>query len=331
MRTTIRYAGLDEGMMTRLKLAASLLSAHRIEPTVEPWDGTRCSLLVANGDDAYGLASIESASRRGVRTLNLTRESNGTSSGQGQNTTVPTYCPLLRLAEELRNHLTNGDSNATASGPQEFAPTGEQGEDMTSPNGLIARLASEFRGQDIVAEHQQRRAVIMATRGRIYFPSVEQREHFRTEAGAATWTIRALSQERGSLDLPVSGSLESELVFAAIHPKTKLPAFPMAAGKLLHWPDLGSASGRTDALSLASLLLGASYDVASAAGALGMSMEATNAYFWAFRAAGLLETGNQATAGEPEMSNAVRAKSGSRRGLLGRIAAKFGLGFRGHG
>ena len=54
LRADIATAALSEQAEQRVRIAASLLAAWRVRGQVRSWDGTRCTLLVADIADTYG-------------------------------------------------------------------------------------------------------------------------------------------------------------------------------------------------------------------------------------------------------------------------------------
>ncbi|TDR46812.1 hypothetical protein DFR29_103348 [Tahibacter aquaticus] len=66
MRIDLRTAALTDSEDQRVRIAASLLGAVRIEAKPSPWDGTRCDVVIVNADDAYGRQVLALAQKRGI-------------------------------------------------------------------------------------------------------------------------------------------------------------------------------------------------------------------------------------------------------------------------
>ena len=66
MHFDVRTAALDDLIERHVRLAVSLLGAHQLHARLSPWDGTRCDLLIASSEDAYGAQALDLACRRGT-------------------------------------------------------------------------------------------------------------------------------------------------------------------------------------------------------------------------------------------------------------------------
>ena len=98
MRIDIRTAGLASQAEPRARLAAQLMAAFKFEARISAWDGTRCHVLIADADDAYGARCIEQAARRGISVLAL---SQGGSSGPETVSKTDASAPAAMLARQL--------------------------------------------------------------------------------------------------------------------------------------------------------------------------------------------------------------------------------------
>ena len=106
MSIDLRHAGLGEDAEQRIRLAASAMAAHHFKVLVSPWDGPRCSVLVADAGDAYGRAAMSTALRRGTPVLALAADANA---AEGNATWVQKAAPIPVLVKAIEQCLPGGD------------------------------------------------------------------------------------------------------------------------------------------------------------------------------------------------------------------------------
>jgi hypothetical protein len=74
MNVDIRVAVAGDELQKRLRLAAGLLQAHKIEGSLRPWDGTRCDCAIVAADDLYGERIQDYARRKQIPVLAITEQ-----------------------------------------------------------------------------------------------------------------------------------------------------------------------------------------------------------------------------------------------------------------
>ncbi len=306
MRIELRYAGLTEHSELTLRLACKLMDAHQVRPSIHPWDGTRCDVLVVNAEDVYGQRAMDLASRRGTPILAF-----------GSHVTAPKagVCflaedsPVLKVVQELKLLLKTQTAD-------------DNGAHTMNTLGLC-RLATDtsLRGQDLQATLGKSTIHLVPSAGRVIAPSRSELVIASENLGRSDWFFRPRD---GKIEGAISLSLDSFYMTAAQKAQDQLPAFPDGHYQLEDWPDLGAASELIQALRVAQHLIQQPLTQEEVASLCRVGLGEVSAYFWAYQASGLLQkmegTATQLTA---ETMHKPLAKPAG--GLFEKLAARFGL------
>ena len=307
IRADIATAALDEQAEQRIRLAAGLLAAWRITARVRAWDGTRCTLLVADLGDAYGRQAFARARAR--QTPVLAFRATAADLGPGV-VDASEGSPAPALAQTLRDLLAVDATVAT-----------DIPETAASALPALCRLADpESGGRGIDASYNGRRIRIRPDTGRVHAATLSDLLSARDSFASAEWTLTA-SDEAPDGD-GVHRSLEAFLLQAAFQGRAQLPAFPAGRYRLKDWPDVGSAPELVGALKIAKALMRAPAGVDELPRLCGIDARDVHATLWAYRAANLLERLDAAGAA---VASAPAQPVGTFSGVLARIASRFGL------
>lgn len=305
MQFDIRFAALDGQVEQRLRLAASLLGAYRLRAQVSAWDGTRCHLLVASTDDAYGRQALGIAARRGTAIIPL----GNTESTPGV-PTVALNAPASTLARLLQARLQGEAAPARPTDPG----------DDNAP--AVCRLARQpLRGEAIDVTCDGRSVSLRPGVGRVYAQTHSDLFAVADTMSGSDWTL-AVVDRLSSMQDNVSASLEAFLVRATHRLRERLPPFAEGRYRLDAWPDLGGAPSVVAAMQVAKLLIGNTRDLATLSATAAGRVDAAdfNACLWAFAAAGLLRDDAPATS-----NPAPQRKQRMEAGLWTSLARRFGL------
>lgn len=308
-RADIATAALSEQVEQRIRIAISLLPAYRIRARARAWDGTRCTLLVADLADAYGRRAFEVAKKRGMPMLLFNADAADLCAGVA---TANDGSPAPVLAQSLRDLLVQEVAEAA---PETI---------IGGAQPALCRLAEpEFSGRAVDATYAGRMLRIRPEQGRVYAPTFSDLLSARDSFSSADWTLSlSVQSDDGQQDDGASRSLEAFLLQSAFQGRDHLPAFPQGRHRLKEWPDVGSAPELIDALRVARTLLRAPADADELRKWCGMDARDVNACLWAYRAANLLDTHDSDEADAPPAPPPVGAFSG----MLARLANRFGLG-----
>lgn len=311
MRIEIAIAALSPATEQRVRIAASLLAAHKVRATVRAWDGTKCAAVVASNDDDYGRRVIGLARDRGTPVLALSARAH---LDAVQPPPLPDNSPAPTLAQALLDQLF------------EFRapPAMAKGEDSGSTvPALLALCTPALRGQPVVATFDQRCVFVRPQEGRVYGDSLSDLLFTRDNLYRSGWQLRRMepADQRHRL-CDASRSLDSFLLQAAVHGRDHLPPFPPGACRLSDWPDIGSAPELTAALKVARTLLRTTGTAEQLVGNNRAAAAEVNAILWAYRASNLLVDAQQ-TGPSAIPAAALQPPTG----LLRRIASRFGLSF----
>lgn len=308
-RADIATAALDEQAEQRIRLAATLLAAWRIPARVRAWDGTRCTLLVADLADAYGRQAFTRARSRQTPVLAFGATAADLGPGvldANEASPAPALAQALRelLAVEATSHIEPNESTTGAAVP------------------ALCRLADpEFSGRAVDAQLNGRRIRIHPDTGRVHAATLSDLLSARDSFASAEWTLAA------SDDTPdedgAHRSLEAFLLQAAFQGRAQLPPFPAGRYRLKDWPDVGSAPELVGALKVAKALMRASAGVDDLPRLCGLDARDVNATLWAYRAANLLE--RQDATADAAVAPPPAQPVGAFSGMLARIASRFGL------
>ncbi len=312
-RVLIRHAGLEESQERRIRIASRLLSVYGIKASVEPWDGTRCTLLVVTAGDVIGERAVQLAQRRHTPVLVI----GGGGVPDAGMFHVAEGAPSAMILEVLRTILGVSGGLPVASGPETASG------DVLDACALV-RLADHASGSggDLFARVGSTDIKFRWSSGRVVAATHSDLLHARDRLGQAQWSIRPLDPNRRSkAPGEVSASIDVFFLRGALSPHAKtLPAFPAGRFQLADWPDLGSAPDLVQSLALAGHLIRHPATAAEAAKATGMPLELVERSFWGFRAAGLLAESGGARSGATG-----EAKLPAKPGVWKKLAARFGL------
>jgi len=302
----IRTAALDDLVEQRVRLAVSLLGAYRLRAKVGPWDGTRCHLLIASSDDAYGQQALSLAQRRGTSLIPL---------GETESTpgiaTISAYTPAAALAKLIHERLQGEQPQ-----PAAIAPAS-----ATLP--ALCRLATPpLRGHAVDATCHHRKLMLRPQVGRVYARTHSDLLAVADSLSGSDWEMTVVDRPDSTENM-VSASLEAFLVRAAHRASDRLPDFPEGRYRLDAWPDLGSLPSMLGAMQASKLLIGNTLTLRE----LKQSAPATldraelNACLWAFAAADLLRD----TAPSAGTIAAPARPARMQAGLWSSLARRFGL------
>lgn len=312
-RALIRHAGLGESQQRRIRIASRLLSVYGVKASVEPWDGTRCTLLVIASGDVLGERAAELALRRRTPVLVI----GGNDDPPEGMFRISEGAPSAMILETMRAVL-----GIAASTPGQPAATQVPG--AAVDGSALVRLADHAgnTGGDLYAKVGSTAIKFRWSTGRVIARKHSDLLHARDRLGAAQWSIRPLDAARlDSSAGDVSASIDVFFIRGTLSAHVQaLPAFPDGQYQLANWPDLGSAPDLVQSLALANHLVRQPLTVAEAALASGMSAELVERHFWGFRAAGLLVASGSAGAGA-----AVEPKKSPKPGVWRKLARRFGL------
>lgn len=318
MRIDLRTAALTDSEDQRVRFAANLLGAVRIEAKLSPWDGTRCDVVVVNADDAYGRRVMELALKRGIGLVAYAAQAipfDGPAQRYVAEGTAASLVSALRgVIDAVRKPAPAPNPGITAASA---APVRE-GEACA----LVDLASDAWRGRDIDLELAGRRISIRASRGRVLAATLSDMLAARDALGerAEAHAFTAVAEGHPGVG-EISWSLDAFLVDGALRCRLSLPAFTASAYALRDWPDLGSARETLTPLRIASWLQQRPGCVRERAEKAGIGTDEVNACLWAFRASNLLVLQEpQAAPARPAMPAARVATP-----LLSKLAARFGL------
>lgn len=311
MHFDVRTAALDDLIEHHVRLAVSLLVAHHLHARLRPWDGTRCDLLIASADDAYGAQALAFARRRGTAVIAMGRV--------GEVAGLPLVDPestALVLAGHIRDRLQGLAAKEVAGADAAPAPD-------TARQPVLCRLAMPpLRGKtvDILCGGHALR--LRPQVGRAYAATLSDLLTAGEQLPGSECRV-VVVDGRESVQNGVSASLESVLLRVAHRIGEQLPDFPDGRYRLDAWPDFGALPSLVDALRVSRLLIGNTKSVSelTASGIGDVAPGELNACLWAFAAADLLRDAGPIEAAAVAPSRAPRVQEG----LLSSLARRFGL------
>ncbi len=330
MKVDVTVAGIEPHAFVQVRLAGHLLAAQQWRVVVREWDGTRCDVLIADLDDAYGRQAMALADRRGTPVIALAANEGGE-----PRRTFARDAEALQLAQAIRALLPE-KSPAPASAPpvdaRALAGIPAATDAMRQTNALL-RLASEegLYGIDVRATVAGRTIGLSPAAGRATATSLADLLTARDQLGTAQWQMQAQAAEGETGD--VSISLDAFYVGGALRLREELPPFPDGLYRLRDWPDLGAAPVLVGALRVAHALTRAAHTPRALSEHLQLPLSEVHACLWAFRASGLLlrEANANAPVAPASVSAAVEtvapvARERPASSLLSKIARHFGIG-----
>lgn len=318
MRIDLRTAALTDSEEQKVRLAANLLGALRIEAKLSPWDGTRCDVVVVNADDAYGRRVMELAQKRSMGLIAYATQAislEGPAQRQVSEGTAATLVAALRgVIEAIRKPAAMASSGSSAAA----LPPRREGE----VSALMDLTHDTWRGRDIDADIAGRRISIRASRGRVLAATLSDLLAARDALGepAEAHAFVAVAERHPGMG-EVSCSLDAFLVDGALRGRRSLPAFAGSSYALRDWPDLGAARETLTPLRIASWLQQRPGCVKERAQKAGINADEVNACLWAFHAGNLLVVHEAPVAAEPLAAQAARIA----KPLLSKLATRFGL------
>src|SRR5690606_20650377 len=128
---------------------------------VADWDGTRCDLLIAAGEDAYGFKVMQLALQRGVPVIAIGEPLEPLSVE-----VLGSDCTTATLSQTIRAHLDVRPVTSRRSRPE------RPGAGEACCEAAICRLAGEdLRGHAVNATRRGRTLMLRPQAGRIYAAS----------------------------------------------------------------------------------------------------------------------------------------------------------------
>ncbi len=318
MRIDLRTAALTDSEEQRVRIAARLLGAQRIEARLSPWDGTRCDVVVVNGDDAYGRQVMALAQKRRVGIVAYAAEAIAFDDAAHCRVTEGTAGSLVAALLGVIGAVREGSAPPSSSAKAGHAASGHA-EDAAP---LMQLAQDAWRGRDIDAVVAGRRISIRASLGRVLAASLSDmlaaRDALSHHGGPGEFVL-VPERHRGVGE--VAWSLDAFLIDSALRGRSVLPPFVGTAYGLRDWPDLGSAQEALTPLRVARWLHQRSGCVLDRARLAGVATDEVNACLWAFRAGNLLVIGEPTPATPVAETRPGRATTP----LLSKLAARFGL------
>ncbi len=299
----IRTAALDDVFNQRVRLAASLLGAFRLRARVDAWDGTRCHLLIAAADDAYGQRTLALARERGTAVIAL---------GDQRQASDPAGIDANTTASELARHIRTL-LQAPQSGP-------ERSGDNPQP-GLCQLALPPLRGNAIDASCNGRTLFLRPQVGRVYAATHSDLLALNDALSGSDWDMSVVENPGSTQDL-VSASLDAFVMHAAYRIAERLPDFADGRYRLDAWPDLGSLPSLVSALQVSRLLIGNTRNLRDLIEHAGdIDRAELNACLWALAAADLLRA---PVPTDNVVAMPVRAQR-MQSGIWSKLASRFGL------
>lgn len=305
MRIDIRTAGLASHAEPRARLAAQLMAAFKFDARISAWDGTRCHVLIADAEDAYGARCIEQASRRGISVLALSLHGNlGPENANKTLSSAPAATLAKQLAALLEEKNNQSSPAVAGNGLVMLALV------PTLANGLFK---AELRGHCILINRQT---------SRVYAHTESELQAALNELCLPNWDFgRATDKDLTEL-CQHSMALDAFCVMAALQGIGRFPDLPEKTYLLSDWPDIGHAVDVPNIFNLIRLLQKGPIAARHAIAQGGMDTLEATALLWALTASGVLKEGREAAVipikTRPE-------KSPPELSFLNKLMQRFGL------
>lgn len=327
MLIDLRHAGLGSEQEQRLKFASNGIAARRPRVAFSAWDGTRCTALVANADDAYGKSAMRIALQRGTPVIALARPGGLQDAEAAWLPSGASVQALMKAIEESLERALGRESTSAHDSVEDDLRLPTLGE--ASGLGLV-RLCRASDTHNLRASVAGRSYVILRRAGRIRARSLSDVLSLEAKLGDAGWQLESLPERPRLDDFEIGASLDSVLLNAAFRAREKLPRFADGQYWLDDWPDLGRAAQHPHALTVVRRLRRGKTDVESLAIACGGEARDVNACLWAFAAAGLLQQQHDGRALRSVDDGGRHASPPRWKGMLQRLARHFGMAEHGY-
>ena len=326
MRVDLRYAGLEPDIERRVQLAANGLAAFQLNVKASPWDGTRCSILVADADDTYGLTVIDVARRRNMNIVAFTRQVDCRETWAAW---VEPGSSIASLTKILRKVLVAGTGDDVADVVGRLAPDNVAllmpDTNLASSPGIVRLALDEsLRNTNLIATHGGRTLLLKLRSGRVLASSLSDMLFVRDHICDGGWKFVAMDAARLSAEFEIGASLDSLFLESTLRMQDKLPGFPDGRYWLRDWPDLGQASELVNSLSIVRLLMRGKVSAGQLCKQSGLGANEVSACLWAFCASGLLQRTGFATQPSPPPPSGT----GRFTTLMSRLASHLGLAAR---
>lgn len=299
--------GLDVLHQTRLKLAASMLLAERIEVMLQPWSGDACDLLVIGLDHPDAARGLSEANAVNVPTLSIARRYADAAPGR-----LPHGATVRDINEQLSSLL--------------LAAPGPGAERPAQGMPLLLQLASAASGNAALHLLQRGGITVLvdtATRSIGLAPSTTLAEvvaQLDDVAWSASPVDAATFQHQYAYRLPQRYSFEALYFCIARHrPELLPPVAEHGALKLRHWPDLHADDVPGTWLLAIACLHARPWQPAALAAACQMPRHTVQSLFCAAVASGLAQ--NQDAA----VPRTQPRKDASDSRFFSWVARRFGL------
>ncbi|MGH8492160.1 MAG: hypothetical protein ACRERR_03495 [Moraxellaceae bacterium] len=306
MRIDIRTAGLNSLAEPRARLAAQLMAAFKFDARLSAWDGTRCHVLIADADDAYGIRCIEQASRRGINVLALSQQGD---KGPDNAHKILSSAPAATLAKQIGAMLAEKKNQSSPS--------------VAGNSLVLLALAPTLAHGIFKAQLRDHSILINRQTSRVYARSESALRAAQTDFCLPEWDFSPMPAGTDMTALcQCSMALDAFCVLAALQGIGRFPDLAEMHYQLSDWPDIGLAVDVPNIFNLIRLLQKGPVTASNAIAQAGMDTEEAMALLWAMKASGVLVEG-KAT---PAIPAAIRVeRSAPELTFLGKLMQRFGL------
>ncbi|MGH8039480.1 MAG: hypothetical protein ACREPC_15975 [Stenotrophomonas sp.] len=301
----ISAIGLDVLHQTRLKLAASMLLAERMDVVLQPWSGDACDLLVIGLDHADASRALSEANAANVPTLSIARRYADPAPGR-----LPHGATVRDINEQLSSLLLAAPS---VDRPAQGVPLLLQ---LASAPSAGATLHLLQRGAITLLVDTAARSIALAPST----PLSEVVAQLDDVAWSATPIDAPTFQHQYAYRLPQRHSFEALYFCIARYRPELLPApAEHAPMKLRHWPDLNPDDVPSTWLLAIACLHARPWQPNALAAACQMPRNTVQSLFCAAVASGLALTQ------EPAVSPTSRRRDTGDSRFFSWVARRFGL------